>query len=157
VTQIHEPVVEEAGLKPGDVIRSMGGVAVEDRDHYLRILRNFTLGQTVRIDVAGQSGTGTVSVALQAFTDEKALDMASRRWGVSVESKGGKLLVSEVRPGSPAQQLGLRKGDVLVKVAGDAQASVNDFARAFKRYRMANTVLLLVARDGRGYHVRLRV
>lgn len=157
VTQVHEPTVEQAGLKPGDVIRSVGGVAVEDRNHYQRILRNFTLGQTVQIQVAGQSGTGTVSVVMQAFTDEKALDMASRRWGLSVGARGGQLLVSEVRPGSPAQQLGLRKGDVLVKVAGDAQVSVNDFARAFKRYRMANTVLLLVARDGRGYHVRLRV
>ena len=56
-----------------------------------------------------------------------------------------------------AQQLGLKPGDVLVKIAGEAQASVTDFARAFKRYRMANTVMLLVARDGRGYHVRLRV
>jgi S1-C subfamily serine protease len=157
VTQVHEAAVEQAGLKPGDVIRSVGGVAVEDRNHYLRILRNYTLGQTVQIEVAGRSGTGTVSVALQAFTDEKALDMASRRWGMSVAASRGQLLVSDVRPGSPAQQLGLRKGDVLVKVAGDAQASVNDFARAFKRYRMANTVLLLVARDGRGYHVRLRI
>ncbi len=157
VTQIHEPAVQQAGIKPGDVITAVGGVEVEDRNHYLRILRNFTLGQTVQLDVVGQGGTRKVSVKMQSFTDEKALDMASRRWGMSVESKGGKLVIAGVRPDSPAQQLRLRKGDILVKVAGDAQASVDDFSRAFKRYRMANTLLMLVVRDGQGYYVRLRI
>jgi S1-C subfamily serine protease len=70
---------------------------------------------------------------------------------------GRNLAVSGGRPGSPAQQLGLRTGDVLIKIAGEEMSSVTDFARAFKRHRMANTVMLLVGRDGRGYHVRLRV
>lgn len=157
VTQVHEPTVEQAGIRPGDVILAVDRVDVEDRDHYLRILRNFTLGQKVQLDVAGQGGRRKVAVALQPFTDEKALDMAEKRWGMSVQVRGRSLLVAGTRPGSPAQRLGLKAGDVLVKIAGDAQASVTDFARAFKRYRMANTVMLLVARDGRGYHVRLRV
>ena len=157
VTQVHEPAVERAGIRPGDVIMAVGSVEVEDRGHYLRVLRNFTLGQEVRLDVAGQGGRRTVSVKLQPFTDEKALDMADRRWGMTVEARGSDLAVARVRAGSPAQQLGLKAGDVLVKVAGNPQASVADFARAFKRYRMANPVMLLVARDGRGYHVRLRV
>ncbi len=157
VTQVHEPAVDRAGIRPGDVIMAVGSVEIEDRGHYLRVLRNFTLGQEVRLDVVGQGGRRTVSVKLQPFTDEKALDMADRRWGMTVEARGRDLVVARVRAGSPAQQLGLKAGDVLVKVAGNPQASVTDFARAFKRYRMANTVMLLVARDGRGYHVRLRV
>ncbi len=157
VTQIHEDAVGRGGIKPGDVIKAVGGVEVEDRNHYLRILRNYTLGQTVQLDVVGQGGKRRVQVAMQSFTDDKALDMAARRWGIMVESRGGEVFIASVRQGSPAQQLGLKRGDILVKVAGDAQTSVNDFSRAFKRYRMANTVLLLVARDGRGYHVRLRV
>ncbi len=84
--------------------------------------------------------------------------MASQRWGLGVRAARGQgLTITEVRPGSPAQGLGLRRGDVLLKVAGDAMESVDDFARAFKDYRMANTVLLLVGRDERGYYVRLRV
>ena len=157
VTQVHEPAVERAGIGPGDVILAIGQVDVEDRAHYLRVLRNFTLGQEVRLDVAGQGGRRTVTVGLQSFTDRKALDMAGKRWGMEVQAAGRELVVSAVTAGSPAGRLGLKPGDVLVKIAGDPQASVTDFARAFKRYRMANTVMLLVARDGRGYHVRLRV
>lgn len=157
VAQVHEASSQKAGIEPGDVITSVNGVAVEDRNHYQRILRNFTLGQELRLDIAGQTGKRRASVALQAFTNEKALDMADRRWGMTVRVQGRNLVVSQVRPGSPAQQLGLRSGDLLLKVAGDALSTADDYARAFKRYRMANTVLLLVARDGRGYHVRLRV
>ena len=136
---------------------SVGGGAVEDRNHYQRILRNFTLGQKVRLELAGQDGRREITAAMQSFTDDKALDMAGRRWGMTVSVRGPELLIDKVRPGSPAQRLGLKSGDVLLKVAGDPMASVDDFSRAFKRYRMANTVLLLVVRDGRGYHVRLRV
>jgi len=157
VTEVHEAATQKAGIGAGDVITSVNGVSVDDRNHYQRILRNFTLGQKVRLEVAGQGGTREVSVAVQPFTNEKALDMADRRWGMTVQQRGSNLIVSGVRPGSPAQRLGLKNGDILLKVAGDAQASLDDYARAFKRYRMANTVLLLVARDGRGYHVRLRV
>ena len=157
VTQVHEAATRKAGITAGDVITAVNGVDVEDRDHYQRILRNFTLGQKVGLKVSGQGGKRSVSVAVQSFTNEKALDMAGQRWGMSVRQQGRNLVLSGVRPGSPAQQLGLKEGDILVKVAGDAQTSVDDYARAFKRYRMANTVLLLVARDGRGYHVRLRV
>jgi S1-C subfamily serine protease len=157
VTQVHEPAVERAGIRPGDVVLGVGGVEVEDRAHYLRIIRNYTLGQEARLDLAGRDGRRTVVVAMQSFTDEKALDMAERRWGLRVAFPGRNLAVSGVRPGSPAQQLGLRTGDVLIKIAGEEMSSVTDFARAFKRHRMANTVMLLVGRDGRGYHVRLRV
>jgi serine protease Do len=111
------------------VITAVNGVAVEDRDHYQRILRNFTLGQDVRLEVAGQAGKRRVAVALQSFTNEKALDMAGRRWGMTVAARGRSLVISGVRPGSPAQQLGLKSGDLLLKVAGDAQvASVDDFS-----------------------------
>jgi S1-C subfamily serine protease len=157
VAEVHEASTQKAGITAGDVITSVNGVNVDDRNHYQRILRNFTLGQQVRLEVASQGGTRSVSVAVQSFTNEKALDMAERRWGMKVQQRGSNLVVSGVRPGSPAQALGLKNGDILLKVAGDAQASLDDYARAFKRYRMANTVLLLVARDGRGYHVRLRV
>ena len=157
VTQVHEAATQKAGIGTGDVITSVNGVEVEDRNHYQRILRNFTLGQNLRLEVSGQGGRRVVSVAVQSFTNEKALEMAGQRWGMTVRAKGRNLVISGVRSGSPAQQLGLKNGDILLKVAGDEQASVDDYARAFKRYRMANTVLLLVARDGRGYHVRLRV
>ena len=118
--------------------------------------KRFSATELTKAHVAAVEAARSLN-AYALETPEKALEMASKRWGLTVQVRGRALAVAGVRPGSPAQQLGLKPGDVLVKIAGEAQASVTDFARAFKRYRMANTVMLLVARDGRGYHVRLRV
>ena len=41
VTQVHEAPSQKAGITAGDVITSVNGVAVEDRNHYQRILREF--------------------------------------------------------------------------------------------------------------------
>lgn len=157
VADIHEPAVRKSGLHNGDVILAVNGVTVEDRSHFLRILKNFTAGQAADLEIFGAKGKNTLRVYFEPFTDVKALEMAAKRWGISVANQGAEVIVSQIRSGSPAQQLGLKSGDILVKVAGDIQGSVDDFARAFKRYRMANTVLLLVARDGQGYYVRLRI
>lgn len=159
VTQVHDIGVRGSDIVPGDVIWAVNGIAVDDRDHYLRILRNFTTGQSVRLDVVGSAGRRTVQIKVAPFSDADALRMAARRWGLTVQgAPGGRgVTIVQVRPGSSAQELGLRKGDVVLKVAGSGVHSEEDFAQAFKHYRMANTVLLLVDRGGRGYYVRLRV
>lgn len=157
VTQIHESSVQRAGVRLGDVILSVQGVPVEDRAHYLRILRNFILDQNVRLELADQRGQRFITVRLQSFTHAKALALADARWGMRVASQGNNLVLTNVTPKSPAQEVGMKKGDILAKVAGDAQRTVDDFATSFKRYRMANMVLLLVVRNGQGYYVRLRI
>ncbi|NCD25245.1 MAG: PDZ domain-containing protein [Deltaproteobacteria bacterium] len=159
VTQIHEHETGKTGVLVGDVVLAMNGVQVEDRDHYLRILRNFTTGQAVRLELTGAGGRRTIQVKVASFADGTALRLAAQRWGMTVEPvrHGQGLVVAQVRPGSPARELGLAQGDILLKVAGNPMRSVDDFAQAFKHYRMANTVLLLVDRGGRGYYVRLRV
>lgn len=157
IADIHEKSVRDAGVNTGEVVRAVNGVRIEDRDHYLRVLRNFTISQALQLELLGSNGLRTVNVSVQPFTDEKALAMAEKRWGLTVAPRGSNLEIIQVRQGSPAQKLGLQKGDILLNIAGDVQRSVDDFALAFKRYRMANTVLLLVARDGQGYYVRLRV
>lgn len=65
--------------------------------------------------------------------------------------------VNRVRPGSPAERLGLERGDLLLKIAGRPIESNAAFAEAFKYYRMQNSLILLVARGRQGYYVRLEV
>lgn len=159
VAQVYEESVLKAGVQVGDVIWSVNGVKVEDRDHFMRILKNFTTGQDIRLEVRSRNGAQELRVALLPFTDSIALSMAAERWGMAVgESRSSQgLLITQVRAGSPAQELRIRQGDVLLKVAGDMMDAPEDYANAFKRYQMANTVMMVVVRDGRGYYVRLRV
>ena len=50
--------------------------------------------------------------------------------GVSVEARGGELVVTDVRAGSPAEGAGVRRGDVIVSAAGQAVEDVAALRRA---------------------------
>lgn len=159
VTQVVSATPAAAGgLRPGDVILAMNGIPVAGRGHYLDLLRNYTQGESIRLELARNGrGITAVNVQLGPFSDAQALNMAYDRWGVRIRRQGRAVVVGRVRPGSPADNLGLEPGDVLIRIGGRKQESAADFAAAFKRFRMHDALILLVARKGQGYHVRLRM
>src|SRR5262249_27623685 len=75
---------------------------------------------------------------------------AGRPWlGVTTEEVRGRLLVARVTSGGPAQQAGLRRGDVIVGVAGDAPRDLADFYRKVWAQGGAGAVVPLdVIHDG---------
>ncbi|NJB69296.1 Do/DeqQ family serine protease [Desulfobaculum xiamenense] len=159
VTEIFpDTPAADAGLRPGDLILSVDGNAVEDKEHYLQLLRNYTRGETMRLKVLRGGETLSVTAELRPFPMDRALKLAWDRWGVEVrEVPGGGLGVERIRHGSPAQTLGLRAGDTLLKMGGMRLVRMQDFVHSFMRYRMQNSLLLLVQRGERGYYVRLRI
>jgi S1-C subfamily serine protease len=49
--------------------------------------------------------------------------------GLSTSDVGGRLIVSRVTPGAPAEKAGVRKGDVIIGVAGETAKDLPDFYR----------------------------
>jgi S1-C subfamily serine protease len=49
--------------------------------------------------------------------------------GLNTDELGGRLVVSRVTPGAPAEQAGLRRGDVILGVNGDEPKNLADFYR----------------------------
>lgn len=151
---------ERAGIRPGDVVLSLEGYAVQDKTHYLQLLRNFTKGRPLVLEILRQGERLDISARADAFPDAQAQDMAWRRWGFSLRrdpAVGGGLVVTGVLASGPAQRLGLQPGDLIMKVGGVRLDAAPDFEAAFARYRMHNNVLLTVGRDGRVHHVKLRL
>jgi serine protease Do len=75
---------------------------------------------------------------------------SGRPWlGVATDEARGRLKVSRVTPGSPAERAGIRKGDEIVGVAGEAPRGLGDFYRKVWATGAAGaTVPLDVEQDG---------
>lgn len=64
----------------------------------------------------------------------------------STEAKG--LLLSGVVGGGPAEQAGLRKGDVIVEIGGQTIANIYDYTYALEVLRIGQAVKVVYVRDG---------
>jgi hypothetical protein len=64
------------------------------------------------------------------------------------------VLLGGVTPGSPADRAGLRKGDVLVELAGTAVPDLEAFTAALRLHAPGDEIELAVIRDGRTLRVR---
>jgi len=147
-----------AGLRPGDVVQQMGGNTVEDKDHYMQLLRNYTRGERVALTVFRDGSTLGLDALADAFPLGLVGEMAWARWGLRTgDATQDGLAVGAVRRGSPGAAMGLVPGDVLLKVGGVRLGQPSDFVAAFVRYRMQNGLLFVVWRAGRVYYVRLNV
>jgi Do/DeqQ family serine protease len=148
-----------AGVRPGDVIVALDKVPVQDKVHYLELLRNYTRDETIRLSIVREDGEVIVPVKPEPFTLELVTDLAWDHWGMNLaEAQSAQVLeVSRVRANSPAETLGLELGDRVLRIGGLRLRTVKDYVRAFMRYRMQANLLMLVERDGRGHYVKMRI
>jgi general secretion pathway protein C len=66
-----------------------------------------------------------------------------------VPNPGGGFLVRQIQPGSLYEKLGLRPGDVIRNVNGQALTSMEDVMRLYQQFGTAQRVLVEVQRQGR--------
>jgi S1-C subfamily serine protease len=74
-----------------------------------------------------------------------------RPWlGVAADDVRGRLIVSRVTPDSPAEKAGIRKGDEIVGVGGEAARSLPDFYRKIWATGSAGATVPLDVEQGGG-------
>jgi len=164
---------DKAGIKIGDTITSVNGKPVKTGDELVSTISAEKPGSNIKIgyDRAGKAGEATVTVADRAKlygnttaneedsgTEEQPV---SGKLGLSVRpvtpdiadrlgipaNKG--VIVSEVKPGSFAEDIGLSRGDVILEVNKQAVNSDDDFRRITGQLKSGQDVVFLV-RQGRG-------
>ena len=74
--------------------------------------------------------------------------------GVSTTDSRRGALVTDITRGAPADDAGVRDGDVIVEIGGRRVRSSSDVARAIERRRPGDRVEVVVTRDGRRVTVR---
>jgi serine protease Do len=157
---------DKAGLKPGDVIRSVDGQAVKDSSDVSRRIASMGPGKSVELQVLRDGHEKTLTSKLGTFPDESQVQSASaegqeklgmtvspvspdlaHRLNVPEDTRG--VAVLKVDPGSKADAAGLHEGDVIVSVDGDPVSDVPAFRSAIDKARKDEVARLRVRRaDG---------
>src|SRR5437870_1322370 len=152
----------EAGVKTGDVIIEFNGKPVPKSHEFPTVIAETAPGQKVSLKILHDKKEQTIAVKIGELPDESDASQktesrdaeigirvqritpeAARRLGMS-STKG--VLVMEVQPGSPAEQVGLEPADVIREVNQRPVNNVSDFERAIRQGRGGARILLLVQR-----------
>ncbi|MBI9111719.1 trypsin-like peptidase domain-containing protein [Maridesulfovibrio ferrireducens] len=148
---------EKSGLAPGDVILTVNGIEVEDKDSYVALLRAQTHSDDVVLDVLHRGKKVKVKVRPDTLAPQQVTNFVWSKWGIATgkDSRGYGLLVSAVKKNSPAAKLGLKPGDKIHQIGNRRINTQQDFLDSFLRYRLNGNVLMKVQRGRNYYHVKL--
>jgi serine protease Do len=164
----------KAGIKDGDVIRTVDGKDIKTIRDLTRIIAAVAPGSSVSLGVwrdgkditvtAKLDGQATAVKADSSAPSEKA---APASYGVSLGElspqarqdldlapaiKGA--LILEVQPGSPAEERGLQAGDVIVQIGHDAITSTDDAVAKLRAAKDSKKpALLKIWREGSTHYV----
>jgi len=148
---------EKAGIQLGDVIEEVAGTQVEDAEDFNVRMRGYPARATVPLTVFRRGTNKTLSILPVEFPPKLAESMAWERLGIRVESAKRGLAISSVRRGSPAAQVGLVSGDVVLRVNNLQMDTVESFREALVSARASKSVLLVVQRGRFAYYVTLPI
>jgi S1-C subfamily serine protease len=120
-------------LQKGDVILRIDGQAVRSQKDFDRLINNSGGAVTLIVQRAGQ-GRSRIEV-----------DLMNNQLGTWTEASTEGMRITAVVPGSPADVLGLKRGDTLLKIDDQRLTTQGELARAL---RNARGFIALTYRDG---------
>jgi serine protease Do len=163
----------KAGIEAGDVITAVNGQSIKDARELARVIGGFAPGSTAKLDVLHKGTSKTVSLTLGQLpnTQEAKADLDADRKGSThgtdvprlgmtvapadkVDGAGKEgVVVTKVDPKSAAADRGLKKGDVILEVAGKTVSNPGDVHEALEAARTdkKNSVLMRL-RSGEASH-----
>lgn len=171
---------DTAGLKRGDIIRKINGEEVEDGNFLRNKVAGTLPGTAVKLLIVRDGREQEVSVTLGEYKAEQASERregqqqpeepsddggklgitlqplspeAADRLNLPPEVRG--LLITNVDPGGPAAEKGLRRGDVVMEINREMVDTLEGARAAISRSG-DRAVLLLVSRRGQTFFVSVK-
>ena len=116
-----------AGIKEGDVIRSIGGKPVKSPQELIALVAQRAVGEKVTLSIVRDGQEKNIEVTIGTRTEsgegreaglglilEEVTPQLALRFNLGAPSRG--LLVARVQPGGAAARAGMRRGDIILDV-----------------------------------------
>jgi serine protease Do len=162
---------DQAGIQPNDIITKVNGEAVTSSRDLTNLAANLGVGEKASVTIIrkGESQVleveiGRRPVTMASVSDERPKEK-DRQYGFKVtdvtpeivrrynlEEASGVVVVG-VTPSSPADEAGIRQGDLIIEIDHQQVASVRDFKNLMARGKKADGINMLVKRLNGGLAV----
>jgi serine protease Do len=149
----------KAGLKTGDVIVSFNDKPVDSHNGLPTLVAATKIGETVAVQVLRDGARKTLDVTLAKLDDDEVVAATAPnkgKWGLALReltpeeraqrdvAEGQGVLVAGVAPDSPAEEAGLRNGDIVLQVNRTPVGSVEALRAAVAKVADGKKLVLLV-------------
>jgi S1-C subfamily serine protease len=146
-----------AGVEEEDLILAVGGAPVRSAGEFHYQIGRRTAGETVAISLRRGNQAREVSLRAEQFTAKVAGAIGWELLGLGVKSSQAGMAVSKVRTRSPAAEIGLEPGDIILQVGGEEVSSDDEFAHGVMLAFQRGAFPMLVQRGRRGYYITLPI
>ena len=167
---------EEVGIKTGDIIKKVNNEEVNSPGELQDKIGNIEIGKEANIEIM-RNGEAisfivkigempTVEVEGSASTKEKVFSVQTGLKVESVTTEIAKelglpwvrgLVITEVTPGSSADDKGLQPKDIVLEANRTEVSSIGEWEKVINKLEPGGTLLLLVFRNQHTYYVPIKV
>jgi serine protease Do len=161
---------EKAGVKVGDVIVEFDGKEIKDSNELPIIVARTPVGQKVRMKVLRDKKEVTLNITVGELKEAEVVASVKEKGelGLTLQnvtpqiaeslglSRAEGLIISAVEPGSPAEEAGLRRGDLVLEVNRKPVRAVEDFRKAVAESPKDKGILFLVQRGDSNLFLALK-
>ncbi|MBP7074255.1 MAG: DegQ family serine endoprotease [Rhabdochlamydiaceae bacterium] len=162
---------EKAGLQTGDIILELNGKAVKSRDTFRNQISMMDPNSEAKLKVFRKGKMIPLTVKLGSISEEAATPaVVSQKLGIEVENLTAELarqlgysaadegvVITKVKPGSPASLAGLRPGCLIQAINHKKVSNTSDYEDAIAENGQNKRILLLVkyGKTTRFYSIRI--
>ncbi|MCK4622519.1 MAG: trypsin-like peptidase domain-containing protein [Desulfuromonadales bacterium] len=146
---------KNAGLQVADVLLEIDDIPLSSPEHYYSLLQTYTPDDQLNLWLLRGLRKVEKQISLTALPKGYALSYTRRVFGFSLQQRRNNLVVAAVEVGSSAEKIGIRSGDLIVKVDGVEVSKLADFEPLMEDRLGRLPLSFLVVRGGRAYLVEL--
>jgi len=162
---VEDTPAAKAGVKKGDVLMQIADEKVYTDNQLNKMLRNYEEGQTVKLVVHRDGKMKKLKIT---FAEKKVpgkekkayIGITMREVNEAVQKKlelkdNYGILITEVVPEGPADNAGLLKDDVMLKLDGDKLYTLGQFKKIINNHKPDDVIKIVFVRNGKSKEINV--